>query len=109
MQAVSFRCAAAMALVLFSQLANADFLEDANEKLSLNLFQNRVRVELSGTFDLETYFIEQPPPGLLFTDDTFLVNPRLTLFLDTQIGSYVSTFVQARKCGWTNTPFVFRH
>ena len=78
------------------QVAKADFLEEANAKLSLNLFHNQVRLQLSGTFDLETYFIEQPPPGLIFTDDRFLLNPRLMLFLDAQIGSYVSTFVQAR-------------
>jgi hypothetical protein len=98
--AFSFRCGKALAgsvlLSAIAQVAKADFLEEANAKLSLNLFHNQVRLQLSGTFDLETYFIEQPPPGLIFTDDRFLVNPRLMLFLDAQIGSYVSTFVQAR-------------
>jgi len=98
--AVSFRCAKALAgfflLGAVTQVASADFLEKANDKLSLNLFHNNVRLQLSGTFDLETYFIEQPPPGLIFTDDRFLANPRLMLFLDAQIGSYVSTFLQAR-------------
>ena len=85
-----------MALVAFSRALNADFLDEANEKLSLSLFHNQVRLQLSGTFDFETYFIEQPPPGLIFTNDNFLANPRLMLFLDAQIGSYISAFVQAR-------------
>jgi hypothetical protein len=78
------------------EVTRADFLDDANAKLSLNLFHEQVRFQLSGTFDFETYFLEQPPPGLLFTDDNSLVNPRLTLFLDAQLGSYVSVFVQSR-------------
>ena len=74
----------------------AEFLDEADQKLSLSLFHNQLQFRLSGTFDLETYFIDQPPPGLIFTNDQFLVNPRLTLFLDTQIGTHISTFVQAR-------------
>lgn len=79
-----------------AKFTRADFLEEANRKLSLSLFQDHLHLQLSGLFDLESYYIEQPPPGLIFTDDNFLVNPRLTLFLDAQIDSHLSGFVQAR-------------
>jgi len=78
------------------QIADADFLDDLNQKLSFSALNDQIRVRFSGTFDLESYFVEQPPPGLIFTDDNFLLNPRLTLFLDAQITPYVSSFVQAR-------------
>ena len=77
-------------------IARADFLDQADQKLSLALFHNHLKLQLSGLFDFESYYIDQPPPGLIFTNDNFLLNPRLTLFLDAQIGSHLSAFVQAR-------------
>src|SRR5262249_30638899 len=35
-------------------------------------------------------------PGLLYTDDRNLFNPRLTLFLDAQAGPHIYAFAQAR-------------
>ena len=87
---------ALLLLVWTLGIAKADFLDDANQTLSLNLFHDQLRLRLSGTFDLESYFLDQPPPGLIFTDREFLLNPRLTLFLFTQIGPHVFSFVQAR-------------
>lgn len=55
-----------------------------------------VRVRLSGTLDLEGYHFSQPPPGLIVAAGTGLFNPRLTLFLDLQLGGRVYAFVQAR-------------
>ena len=83
-------------LLLLVTFARADFLEEADRKLSVSLFQDHLHLQLSGLFDLEDYFIEQPAPGLIFTQDNFLVNPRLTLFLDAQIDSHVVVFVQTR-------------
>ncbi len=60
------------------------------------VFQNQVRLRLSGTLDLEGYFMDQPPPGLIFTASNSLFNPRLTVFLDAQIGPNVFVFVQTR-------------
>jgi hypothetical protein len=89
--------ALALATLFFSgPTVRADFLEEANRKLSISLFDENVRLQLSGWFDLETYYVDQPAPGLIFTDDNFLINPRLSLILDTQIGSYISTFVLTR-------------
>ena len=55
-----------------------------------------VRARLSGTLDLEGYHFSQPPPGLIVAAGTGLFNPRLTLFLDLQLGGRVYAFVQAR-------------
>ena len=78
------------------QYSRADFLEEADEKLSLNLFQDRFRARLSGLLDLETYFIDQRPPGLIDAGAGLLFNPRLSLFLDEQLGQYFYIFAQAR-------------
>jgi hypothetical protein len=51
---------------------------------------------LSGTVDLEFYNFQQPPPGLINSESDNLVNPRLTLFLDAQLGPQIYFFAQAR-------------
>ena len=76
--------------------ARADFLEKAQDALSLSDPDHRFHLQLSGLFDLETYFIDQPAPALILTDHDFLLNPRLTLFLDAQIGSKIYVFAQTR-------------
>lgn len=79
-----------------SPLAAEDFLDQVDEALTLNAFQGDVRARLSGLLDLEFYRIDLPPPGLIDTEHRFLVNPRVSLFLDAQIGSHVYLFVQSR-------------
>ena len=83
-------------LLASSRIAAADFLELTQDALSLNDSQGRYHLQLSGLLDFETYVIDQPSPGLLFTDHEFLFNPRLRLFLDAQIGSNIYVFAQAR-------------
>src|SRR5207249_2006681 len=51
---------------------------------------------LSGQLDLEGYYIDQRPPGLIVSDDPFFFNPRLALFLDAHLGNHFYGFVQAR-------------
>jgi hypothetical protein len=51
---------------------------------------------LSGTLDLEVYNFDQPAPGLIDSSIDTLFNPRLTLFLDVQIGSQIYFFAQSR-------------
>ena len=86
-----------LAGILASRLtARADFMEKVHDALSLNDSQNRFHLQLSGLVDLETYFIDQPAPGLILSERDFLFNPRLTLFLDAQIGSRVYFFAQTR-------------
>lgn len=55
-----------------------------------------VDATLTGTLDLETYFIDQPASGLLFTGNDIYLEPRLSLMLDLQWGPHWSAFVQAR-------------
>jgi len=90
-----------LALILFLVLifrdgARADFLEKAQNALSLSDPDQHFHLQLSGLFDLETYFIDQPAPALISTGRDFLLNPRLTLFLDAQIGSKIYVFAQMR-------------
>jgi len=74
----------------------SDWLEQVHETLSINDPSKQFHLQLSGLVDLETYLIDQPAPGLIFSDDDVLFNPRLTLFLDAQIGSHIYVFAQAR-------------
>ncbi|HEY1893119.1 MAG TPA: hypothetical protein VGG52_01105 [Chthoniobacterales bacterium] len=73
-----------------------DLLDRVDAALSLAAFQDNVRLRLSGTIDLEGYHFQQPAPGLIDSNIDNLFNPRLTLFLDAQIGSQVYVFVQSR-------------
>ncbi|MGZ4983417.1 MAG: hypothetical protein ACXV9Q_04910, partial [Chthoniobacterales bacterium] len=86
-------------LVLLLGLAldtRADVMGDLHKTLSFDDPQNRFHLQLSGLIDLENYFIDQPAPGLLFTDHDYLFNPRFTLYLDATIGSKVYIFLQVR-------------
>ncbi|MFL6568889.1 MAG: hypothetical protein ACJ8LI_06935 [Chthoniobacterales bacterium] len=77
--------------------ANAqEFFDRLDRALTFSTPDNNVRARLSGTLDLETYTFDLPPPGLIIADDNFLFNPRLTLFLDAQVGGAVYAFVQTR-------------
>lgn len=72
---------------LFDRLDNA---------LTFAAFNDNVHARVSGTFDLEFYHFELPPPGLINSTEHGLVNPRLTLFLDAQIGPQFYFFLQTR-------------
>src|SRR5947207_812465 len=90
----------AFSLCLFTCTACAfdtdAFFDRLDTALTISAFQNNLRARLSGTLDLEFYNFEQPPPGLIISDSDNLFNPRLTLFLDTQIGSQIYFFAQSR-------------
>ena len=73
-----------------------DFLDRVDESLTISTFHDNVRARLSGLIDLEFYRVDQPPLGLIDTDEHFLFNPRLSLFLDAQLGPRVYLFVQSR-------------
>src|SRR2546430_2195306 len=98
---IPLRSCRRLALILLLVLtprppARADFLEKVHDALSLNNSRDHFYFQLSGLVDLETYFIDQPAPGLIFSDRDFLLNPRLRLFLDAQIGSKIYLFAQTR-------------
>src|SRR2546423_7793655 len=73
-----------------------DFLDRLDTALTMSAFRDNLRAPLSGTLDLEIYHFEQPAPGLIDSNIDTLFNPRLTLFLDTQIGSQIYFFAQSR-------------
>jgi hypothetical protein len=82
-------------LVLTATAFGQAWLDAVNDSLSLKTGNGFLRSDLSGLLDLEGYYVDQRPPGLLFEDESFF-NPRLSLFLDTRLGDHFYSFVQAR-------------
>lgn len=76
--------------------ATDDFIDRLDDALTLNAFNDEFRARLSGTFDVEGYHLQQPAPGLIYTDSNNLFNPRLALFLDAQLGRRIYLFAQTR-------------
>lgn len=76
--------------------ARGDLLDRVNDALSIRNSQNQFQLQLSGLIDFEGYFIDQRAPGLIETDNSFLFNPRLSLFLDAQWTSHWYFFGQLR-------------
>ena len=73
-----------------------DFLDALDNKLSYASADGGVRANLSLVGDLTVFAADQPAQGLLFTtSDTFLA-PRLSAFLDVQIGDRWLLHGQAR-------------
>src|SRR5205823_11782117 len=90
----------ALSLCLFSCTVHAleidDFFDRLDNALTITAFDGNLRARLSGTIDTEFYNFQQPAPGLIDSEIDNLFNPRLTLFLDAQIGSQIYFFTQAR-------------
>lgn len=79
-----------------SAFAAEDFLDRVDEALTISLFDDQVRARVSGLLDLEYYHFPQPPPGLIRADGHNLFAPRLSVFLDAQVGPNVYFFAQSR-------------
>ena len=79
-----------------SAIGQDDVVDALEPYLSISAFRDNLRIRLHGLIDLEAYALQQPPPGLIITDHDFLFNPRLSLFLEGQIGTALYGFVQAR-------------
>jgi len=73
-----------------------DLLDRLDSALTVTAFQDNLRARLSGTIDIEGYHFQQPAPGLIDSKIDNLFNPRLTLFLDAQLGSQIYFFAQSR-------------
>jgi hypothetical protein len=73
-----------------------DWLDRVDDSLTFTNSDATLRARLSGLFDLEGYHFTQPAPGLIFANGQELLNPRLTLFCDVQLGSQLYFFAQAR-------------
>ncbi len=72
------------------------FLDSMDGVLATDALQGQVRVQASGTLDLEAYHLPQPSPGLLFTDSRSLVIPRLSVYVDAEFGRRLYAFAQMR-------------
>ena len=90
----------ALVLCFFAGSAGAldldDFLDRLDAELTVSAFDDNLRARLSGTIDLEMYHFQQPAPGLINSEIDNLFNPRLTLFLDAQLGRQIYFFAQSR-------------
>jgi hypothetical protein len=90
----------ALCLCLLAWTARAfeidDYFDRLDSALTVAAFQNNLRARLSGTIDIEGYHFQQPPPGLIDSKIDNLFNPRLSLFLDAQLGPHIYFFGQSR-------------
>lgn len=73
-----------------------DRLDRLGDALHWASDNGEARAHLRGTLDLEGYFYEDPAPALIHSDQNALFNPRLTTYLDLQLGSHLYAFAQAR-------------
>ena len=89
----------ALSLCLFACTVHAleidDFFDRLDNALTITAFDGNLRARLSGTIDTEFYNFQQPAPGLIDSEIDNLFNPRLTLFLDAQLGSQIYFFAQS--------------
>src|SRR5262249_28919212 len=89
----------ALSLCVFACTAYAsdidDYFDRLDNALTVSAFHDNLRVRLSGTLDLEIYNFQQPAPDLIDSKIDTLFNPRLTLFLDAQVGSQIYFFAQS--------------
>ena len=92
----AFRLIALSLAFACTEVVAQDFLDQLGERLTITAFDDQLRVRFSGTLDLEYYNYSQPPPGVIFAEGDNLFNPRLTTFLDAQIGAQFYFFAQAR-------------
>lgn len=70
-------------------------VEYVQSKLNYASPERLVHARASALMDVEYYYIDQRPPGLLFGKDDF-VNPRATFFLEGMLGSHLYGLLQAR-------------
>ena len=71
-------------------------LDKIDERLYIECPKCEFRTDLSVLADIEAFTIDEHPPGLLFSDHDVLIQPRLSLFLDTRLGKHFYSLVQFR-------------
>lgn len=79
-----------------SASADVDPLGELDRALRFEVEEADLRGELSGFLDVEGYFVDRRPPGLLFGGDAEFVNPRLSLFAEVHWGARIYGFAQLR-------------
>jgi len=93
LRSLIFLCAASLAATARGEDDLLDRLDDA---LTVSALHDQFRARLSGTVDAEGYTFSGTAPGLIYTAGHSLFNPRLTLFVDAQLGGKLYFFVQTR-------------
>ena len=73
-----------------------EFLDALDEKLVYTSAEGKVQADLSVVGDLTLFAAEPPAQGLLFTDSDVFLAPRLSAFLDVQLGERVILHGQMR-------------
>lgn len=76
--------------------ASEEWFDRIENALTFSAPDSRVRARLSGMLEMEGYATQLPPPGLIESRSERLFSPRLSVFLDAQMGSQVYAFAQAR-------------
>ena len=84
-----------LAGVLAVNCQGQGWLDKAGDGMNLKTRNGLFRSDLTVLVDLEGYYIDQRPPGLIYSSLSF-VNPRATFFVDTQLGKHFYSLVQAR-------------
>ena len=72
-----------------------EWLDRLDDTLSLRSRNGVFQARLSGLFDLEGYYVDQRPPGLLYPTQSF-ANYRTRFFIDATAGKHFYAFLQAR-------------
>ena len=88
--------AALAAVCSMSCQAEDSPLDVLHQSLSYQTSDGFFRTRLGGLADFEGYTIDRHPPGLVFGSGDYLISPRMSLFLDTQLGSHLYSLVQVR-------------
>src|SRR5690348_2831991 len=81
--------------IAHSNCAAQGWLDQLGDNLYLKSPNGYFRSDLTVLLDLEGYYVDQSPPGLIFPDESF-INPRATFYIDTVLGKHFYSFVQAR-------------
>ncbi len=86
-----------LTLAMTSVIARADdWLDRLDDSLAVATEDGAVRARFSGLLDLEAWHFWQQAPGLIVADGHNLINPRLSLFFDAQLGPHLYVFLQSR-------------
>ena len=82
-------------LAVLSHCEGQDWLDKVEDHLNVKSRDGFFRSDLTVYLDLEGYYMDQRPPGLLYENDSF-INPRSTFFVDTELGKHFYSLIQAR-------------
>ncbi|MBL9205385.1 MAG: hypothetical protein JNN01_09890 [Opitutaceae bacterium] len=94
------RCLLVLLVVLLTLPTRAEdqptWREALTEALTVSAPNGAWKAQVSGAVTLEAYRGHQGNPGLVFSESDPFIHPRLTLFLDAELGRELYAFVQAR-------------